>query len=118
MSESEGSDYDAASSSRATGAIKVDSTATSVKDEPMDEDEDDAEGDDGEYKEDVKDEESVDDDSDGVVAPGHAGRSAASTSRSSKKPRGKALPEDFDPELFLLRRSVCCRRPRLSVSRC
>ncbi|BGP09052.1 ATP-dependent DNA helicase Hrp3 [Rhodotorula toruloides] len=116
MSESEGSDYDVAPSSRANGAIKVDSTATSVKDEPMDEDGDDAEGDDGEYKEDVKDEESVEDDSDGVVAPGHARRSAASTSRSSKKPRGKALPEDFDPELFLLRRSGRASTARTQVS--
>lgn len=115
MSESEGSDFDAASSSRATGAVKADSTATSVKDEPM---EDADGGDDAEYKADVNADESADDDSDGVVAPGHARRSAASTSRSAKRARGKSgLPDDFDPELYLLRRSVRLARTPVALSR-
>lgn len=63
------------------------------------------------------------DSSDGVVAPGHASRTAAASSKSSKgkgkepargggRGRRLDLPEQFDPTLYGLRRSVS----RLSLS--
>lgn len=55
------------------------------------------------------------DESDGVVAPGYAGRSAtnaAASARGGRKGKGKLdLPEDLDADLYGLRRSVCPLTP-------
>lgn len=65
-------------------------------------------GDDDEYEAKAEEES---DESDGVVAPGYAGRSsthaAVSSSRGGRKGKGKLdLPEDLDADLYGLRRSV------------
>lgn len=67
-----------------------------------------ADGDEYKSTGDAADEES--DESDGVVAPGHASRSSAanaSSSRGGRKGKGRLdLPDDIDADLYGLRRSV------------
>lgn len=103
MSESEPSADDADASPYAPGQ------SDSLADVEMQADaESGADGDEYKSTGDAAEEES--DESDGVVAPGHASRSSAanaSSSRGGRKGKGRLdLPDDIDADLYGLRRSV------------